>query len=62
MTRHPALYGLHAAIIATVFVMGAAAWARLYSTPVTPTGNTSSGTTAPHNNPGLGVAGGKVQP
>lgn len=25
--------------------------------PVTPTGNTSSGTTAPHNNPGLGVAG-----
>lgn len=30
MTRHPALYGLHAAIIATVFVMGAAAWWQVY--------------------------------
>lgn len=30
MTRHPALYGLHAAIIATVFVMGAAAWWQAY--------------------------------
>lgn len=61
---HPtaALYGTFAAIIATVFVMGAAAWAQFASTPVTPTGNPSSGTTAPHNNPGLGVAGGKVQP
>lgn len=57
MTRHPALYGTFAAVLVLVAVMGGAAWARLYSTPVTPTGTPSTGTTAPHNNPGLGVAG-----
>lgn len=57
MTRHPALYGTFAAVIVIAFAIGLAAWVRFAFTPVTPTGNPSSGTTAPHNNPGLGVAG-----
>lgn len=42
MTRHPALYGLHAAIIATVFVMGVAAWWRNSLPTAAPAGSSSS--------------------
>lgn len=50
MTRPTAaLYGLHAAIIATVFVMGAAAWWRTSLPTAAPAGKSSSSPASLHS-------------